>query len=453
MHTTSLPETSDNFTAIHTPFVSTDSARPLADGSIRQVELLESRWFTGILTYGSRGCFSSWTFVSHSKPKWLPVCYDDAMSNVKATNQRYSNTVTVCIESTNCSDINVGDESNLSANSRREAKFTRGRHVDPKQNIEATDMDDWIWAILGCCFFPTLFVLVTHCQKLTSAKRRNTAVIYAISIRIVSAIQAVLASCVGVAIATSCQDVLHDKHWLTEPYAWFMTPYFYYDIAVMYRGYWHKNRRIHEMSTSTAVLQFVKDSPLLTFHHTIFPLVYLPVVVWWRKGLGDFFVGCFYLIELAVPFISMRAVLIQHVKGGYVSGYVYVYVYGYEYGYVYGYGYVYKYVYGKVVDYLHKEDTVAYVLNGAALFVTFTLGRVAIFPYLYWVYGRYIGVPAYRVPFHIPVKCTAGCAGVLVVQLYWWLLIARTSARTIGKLSRKWRNVSDVNKVEKEKIS
>ena len=113
MHTTSLPETSDNFTAIHTPFVSTDSARRLADGSIRQVELLESRWFTGILTYCSRGCFSSWTFVSHSKPKWLPVCYDDAMANVKATNQRYSNTITHCIESTKCSDINVDDESNV----------------------------------------------------------------------------------------------------------------------------------------------------------------------------------------------------------------------------------------------------------------------------------------------------------------------------------------------------
>ena len=32
---------------------------------------------------------------------------------------------------------------------------------------------------------------------------------------------------------------------------------------------------------------------------------------WLRKGQGDFFVGCFYLIELTVPFISLRAVLIQ----------------------------------------------------------------------------------------------------------------------------------------------
>jgi len=102
---------------------------------------------------------------------------------------------------------------------------------------------------------------------------------------------------------------------------------------------------------------------------------------------------------------------------------------------------------------LHKEDTVAYVLNGAALFVTFSLCRVAIFPYLYWVYGRHIGVPAYHVPFHIPVKCTTGCAGVLMVQLYWWVQIARTSARTVGTLSRKLCNVYDVSSVGKEKVS
>ncbi|CAL8301717.1 unnamed protein product [Merluccius merluccius] len=60
------------------------------------------------------------------------------------------------------------------------------------------------------------------------------------SARAVSGVQAIMASSAGIVIVTSCQDVMMDRHWLSEGYVLFATPYFVFDVYAMFLCYRHK---------------------------------------------------------------------------------------------------------------------------------------------------------------------------------------------------------------------
>ncbi|KAE8282714.1 SH2B adapter protein 1 Pro-rich, PH and SH2 domain-containing signaling mediator [Larimichthys crocea] len=92
----------------------------------------------------------------------------------------------------------------------------------------------------GSVFFPGLFVLSKQTLKLTMGWSEGDAAI--VSTRLVSSIQAIMASSAGVVIASSCRDVMEDRHWLTDSYILFATPYFAYDIYAMFLCYWHKQQ-------------------------------------------------------------------------------------------------------------------------------------------------------------------------------------------------------------------
>ncbi|CAK6982513.1 ceramide synthase-like [Scomber scombrus] len=163
-----------------------------------------------------------------------------------------------------------------------------------------------------------------------------------------------MASSAGCIIASSCSDVIEDKHWLTDAYILFATPYFAYDIYAMFLCYWHKLRvKGHEddaavRSQGAAVAGYLRREPLMVLHHVFMVAFCFPASLLWRQGKGDYFQGLLFLAELSTPFVCLGKVLIQY----------------------------------------KQQHTVLHKVNGAVMLLTFFSCRVLLFPYLYFSYSR-----------------------------------------------------------------
>uniref|UniRef100_UPI00398E793C TLC domain-containing protein 3A-like isoform X2 n=1 Tax=Pristiophorus japonicus TaxID=55135 RepID=UPI00398E793C len=224
----------------------------------------------------------------------------------------------------------------------------------------------WHLLALGCIFFPGLFMLSRRYL------RRNYP-----------------------ALTDGDIVTISTRHWISKDYVLFGTPYMAYDIYAMYLCYWHKHRAKQENgqhSTSfNIVTGFLKGNILIVLHHLLLLLIFLPITMFYRKGLGDFFLGCLYLTELSTPFVCFAKILSQ----------------------------------------LGKQNTLLYKVNGLIVMVTFFLCRILVFPYMYWAYGRQYGIAAHRVPFHIPRHCTVAIAILMAPQVYWLTLIIRKAVRCV----------------------
>ncbi|XP_076607687.1 ceramide synthase-like [Chaetodon auriga] len=245
----------------------------------------------------------------------------------------------------------------------------------------------------GSVFFPGLFVLSKQTLKHMMGWSEGDAVI--VSTRLVSSIQAVMASSAGCIIATSCRDVMEDRHWLTDTYILFATPYFAYDIYAMFLCYWHKLRvKGHEEegaagSMRAAVAGYLRRELLMVLHHVFMVVFCFPASLLWRQGKGDFFQGVLFLAELSTPSVCLGKVLIQY----------------------------------------KQQRSLLHRVNGGLMLLTFFGCRVALFPYLYYAYGRYASIPVYTVPLVAPWQCNLGAALLWPLQLYWFTLICRGALR------------------------
>uniref|UniRef100_A0A8P4GPK1 TLC domain containing 3Ba n=1 Tax=Dicentrarchus labrax TaxID=13489 RepID=A0A8P4GPK1_DICLA len=214
---------------------------------------------------------------------------------------------------------------------------------------------------------------------------------------LVSSIQAIIASSVGCIIASSCRDVVEDRHWLTDAYILFATPYFAYDIYAMFLCYRHKQQvKGHEeeggggaRSTRAAVAGYLRRELLMVLHHVFMVAFCCPASLLWRQGKGDFFQGLLFLPELSTPFVSLGKVLIQY----------------------------------------NQQHTLLHKVNGGLVLLSFFSCRVLLFPYLYYAYSRYASIPVYAVPLVAPWQCNLGAALLWPLQLYWFTLICRGALR------------------------
>ncbi|XP_056263060.1 ceramide synthase-like isoform X2 [Pseudoliparis swirei] len=215
-----------------------------------------------------------------------------------------------------------------------------------------------------------------------------------VSTRLVSSLQAVLASSAGLVIASSCRDVMEDRHWLTDRYILFAAPYFAFDIYAMFLCYWHKLQvKGHEAQGGVAsVGGFLRREKLLVLHHVFMVAFCCPASLLWRRGRGDFFQALLFLAELSTPCVCLSKVLIQ----------------------------------------FQKQHTLLHRLNGLLLLFTFFFCRVLLFPYLYFIYSRYASVPVYRLPLVAPWQCTLGASLLWPLQLYWFTLICRGAIHVTG---------------------
>ncbi|XP_040398873.1 ceramide synthase [Cygnus olor] len=182
------------------------------------------------------------------------------------------------------------------------------------------------------------------------------------------------------------------RHWLAGAYPQFAVPYFVYDVYAMFLCHWHRGHvKGHEAgpppSLRAAAGAYLHKDLLMVLHHAATVLVCFPVATLWRQGKGDFFLGCLLMAELSTPFVCL----------------------------------------GKVLILYKRQHTALHKLNGVAMLVTFLGCRVLLFPYLYWAYGRHLGVPLLRVPGALPAAYNA--ATLLAPQLYWFGLICRGAWR------------------------
>ncbi|XP_036691425.1 TLC domain-containing protein 3A isoform X4 [Balaenoptera musculus] len=162
----------------------------------------------------------------------------------------------------------------------------------------------------GSLFFPGLFVLCTWgLRRARPAWTHNDCVL--ISTRLVSSVQAVLATGSGIIIIRSCSHVITDRHWLAREYVWFLIPYMIYDSYAMYLCEWYRTGDRSSKHTLTIFRNFLSKNRLMITHHAVILFVLVPVAQRLRGELGDFFVGCIFTAELSTPFVSLGRVLIQ----------------------------------------------------------------------------------------------------------------------------------------------
>lgn len=199
---------------------------------------------------------------------------------------------------------------------------------------------------------------------------------------IVSGIQAIVSSVCGIIVVTSCRhDVMWAVHPLASWYAWVAGSYFVYDTFAMYQVHLSSLPKVPE-SFMARFSSYIKRRTLLVIHHVVVAAFLFPVSVY-RSGIGDFFVGCFYCVELSGPFTNMRIILSR-------TG---------------------------------LKETRWYVLNGVTMIISFAICRVLVFPYMYLAYGAQYNIGILDVVRKIPLYCNVGSLMVLLPQIHWLRLM------------------------------
>uniref|UniRef100_A0A671U878 TLC domain containing 3A n=1 Tax=Sparus aurata TaxID=8175 RepID=A0A671U878_SPAAU len=191
------------------------------------------------------------------------------------------------------------------------------------------------------------------------------------------------------------------SHWLVNGFVVFGAPYMVHDIYAMYLSHYHVQRvrgqsRSYSSHSLQTVKAFVCKEWMLILHHLALLLVFMPITLFFRRGLGDFFIGCLFITEFSTPFISMGKILIQ----------------------------------------LGLDDTRLHRLNGIVVLLSFFTCRIAIFPFMYWMYGWQFGIPAHKVAFHLPLQCNVGNMAILAPQVYWFILLLRKAKRLYQRQKR-----------------
>lgn len=246
----------------------------------------------------------------------------------------------------------------------------------------------------GAVVFPGLFFALRRFLP-CAFKHWSDADVVLVSERLVSFIHAIMATTTGVIVVSTCRsNVIYDRHWLATYFVIrYGVPYMTYDIFAMYLSHYHRFRvkghedyKGHSLRT---ISSFVRREFLLVLHHIALLTILLPVTLFFRKEQGDFFIGCLFLTELSTPFVSLGKILIQ----------------------------------------LGLQDCWLHKANGGMVLLTFFTCRIALFPYMYWMYGRHYGVPLHAVPFHLPPTATLGSLCILAPQVYWFVLLCRKGYR------------------------
>ncbi|KAM6175314.1 TLC domain-containing protein 3A isoform 2-T2 [Erethizon dorsatum] len=127
----------------------------------------------------------------------------------------------------------------------------------------------------GSLFFPGLFALSTWAlRRWRPAWSYNDCVM--VGTRVVSSVQAVLATGAGIIIIRSCSNVVSDRHWLAREYVWFLIPYMVYDCYAMYLCDWC---RIKDQNPGHSFIfrNFLSQNRLMITHHMVILFVLVPV--------------------------------------------------------------------------------------------------------------------------------------------------------------------------------
>lgn len=268
----------------------------------------------------------------------------------------------------------------------------------------------WLSA-LGLVFFVSLFGLLNHVglqtkvgQLCRKKYQLTIADVLDISNKIVSAVQAVLSCFTGVVVcAWSCtRNFLRSNHFLSEAYAWFGAAYFFYDIWSMYKVSVCTvvNGAINgsvgaekQKSRFRNIADYFITQPLIILHHLFIGSFGFLLIVYLRGGLGDCVFGFVYLMELSTPFVSIRGILSK----------------------------------------LKMKASSLYVVNGLTMLFTFFLCRLAMFPYVMYMYSEFINQSIWEAVKGLPTGCKVSMAILTIPQFYWFSLMTKGAVSIFSK--------------------
>ncbi|XP_074641378.1 TLC domain-containing protein 3A-like [Tubulanus polymorphus] len=163
----------------------------------------------------------------------------------------------------------------------------------------------------GSLFFPLMNLVTTFLVRRIDNQIDESSV-SDISVKLVSAFHGILGCIIGVAIMSSCKnDIIHSRNWLTEIYAAFGLSYMVYDVFAMYVTHILDNPQIKKWQLHKRIYHYIHKNKLILLHHTGLPFIYVPVIFYFRNGKGDFFIGTFFTMEMAVPCISFRWIMLR----------------------------------------------------------------------------------------------------------------------------------------------
>ncbi|XP_046410218.1 TLC domain-containing protein 3A isoform X1 [Neodiprion fabricii] len=266
---------------------------------------------------------------------------------------------------------------------------------------------------LGFIFFLSLFDFLNHMALRTRTGSRirkkyhlTSPDVLEISNKVVSAVQAALSCVTGSIVCMwSCtRSFLHASHFMSEAYAWFGASYFFYDIWSMYRVHAsiseHKKDQKSDAGHIVNVRLYLKEQPVIVMHHLFIGSFGFLIIVYLRGGLGDCIFGFVYLMELSTPFVSMRGILSR----------------------------------------LKMKSTQLYVTNGLIMIGTFFICRVAMFPYLCYLYSELVGLPYFEAIMALPRGCKISIAILLLPQMYWFVLMVLGAIKVFSLKTNKQQN-------------
>ena len=125
-----------------------------------------------------------------------------------------------------------------------------------------------------------------------------------------------------------------------------------------------------------------------------------------RRGLGDFIIGCVFLMEVTNPFICMHFILKQVSTLHHTDNATVVSVQ------------------------LKLTHTMMYFVNGFFLFVTYLLTRILSFPYVYYIYTQqYYHGNVMSALYSLRWCCHLGTGLGLLFQMFWFVRIVRLIVR------------------------
>ena len=137
--------------------------------------------------------------------------------------------------------------------------------------------------------------------------------IYDISNKVTSSSFALFACSIGWIVNQQCTgDIMRDRFYITDNFMILAMAYFLYDLGSMYIV--HNTLLKPSVSVSvTEIQKFLKEKPLIIFHHILVPLIMIPAVLHFRNGIirGDCLIGTCLMMEASTPFVSLRVILIH----------------------------------------------------------------------------------------------------------------------------------------------
>lgn len=274
--------------------------------------------------------------------------------------------------------------------------------------------------LLGLLFFPTIcyicqtFLRSTqrgqdYCQK---HKITNNG-IHDISNKITSSTFAVCACSIGWLVNSQCTgDIMTDRFYILDNYLIFGVSYFFYDCVSMYLVYSTLTKDRVTIS-KREIQQFLSDRPLILFHHVLVPVIGFPAMMYFRDGYGDCLLGSSFLIEASTPFVSARVILVH----------------------------------------LNMKESLAYVVNGFLMLISFFLCRVMIFPALYWWYATVFDISIMAAITSTPAWVHLATLGLWSPQLIWFHKMLKGSLKVIKDRQKRLSNSTDHSESHADLVS